>query len=63
MIDIAGIGHASQYMNQQVGPCVSRRPQGRFLVRTVHRIVRLEGGHAAPAKAGEFVAQLRWRQP
>ena len=58
VIDVAGLGHADDRMDQQVRLDVARRPERQLLVRAVHRVARLERDDLAPAELAETAAQL-----
>ena len=58
VIDVAGLGHADDRMNEEAGFDLLGGAEGKFDVRAVHRVAGLEGDDAAPAQAGELGAQL-----
>ncbi len=60
MVDVAGLGHADDGMDQKVGLRLSRRAEGQLLVRAVKRVAGLERNDAAPAKLAEAGAELVW---
>ena len=58
VIDVAGLGHADDGMDEEAGFDLFRGAEGELDVGAVHRVARLEGDDAAPALAGELGAQL-----
>ena len=58
VIHIAGLRHADDRVDQQVGLGFPGRAKGEFLVRAVHRVARLKRDHAPPAEFPEALAQL-----
>ena len=58
VIDVAGLRHADDGMDQQVRLDLLRRAERELLVRAVHRIARLERDDAAPAELLKAIAQL-----
>jgi hypothetical protein len=58
VIDIAGLGHADDRVDQQVRLHLARGAEGQFLMRPVQRVAGLEGHDLAPAELAEARAQL-----
>jgi hypothetical protein len=58
MVDVAGLRHADDGMNQQVCFDVLRSAKRELLVRPVHRVARLERDDAAPAELLESIAKF-----
>ena len=51
VIDVAGLGHADDGMDEEAGFDLLRGAEGELDVRAVHRVAGLEGDDAAPALA------------
>ena len=49
VVDVAGLGHADDRMDEEVGFDLLRGAEGELDVRAVHRVAGLEGDDAAPA--------------
>ena len=58
VVHIARLGHADHRVDQQVGLDQLGGAHGELQVGPVHGVARLEGGHPAPAAAGEALAQF-----
>jgi hypothetical protein len=58
VVDVAGLGHADDGVDQQVGLRLLRGAEGEFLMRAVKRVAGLEGHDAAPAELAEIGAEL-----
>ena len=58
VVDVAGLRHADDGMDQQVRFDVLRRAERELLVRAVHRIARLERHDPAPAELLKAIAKL-----
>ena len=58
VVDVAGLGHADDRLDQEVGLGGLGGAEGQLLVRAVHGIAGLERDHPAPAQLAEAVAQL-----
>jgi len=54
VIDVAGLGHADAWMNQQVRLGDLRSAERQFEVRAMHRVARLERHDALPAEFFEM---------
>ena len=58
VVDVAGLRHADDGVDQQVRLDVLRRAERELLVRAVHRVARLKRDDAAPAELLKAVAKL-----
>ena len=58
MVDVAGLGHADDRVDQQVGLRLAGGAEGQLLMRAVQRVAGLEGDDPAPAELAEEGAQL-----
>ena len=58
VIDVAGLRHADDGLNQQIRLDLFGRPERELLVRAVHRVARLERDDAAPAELLESLTKL-----
>ena len=58
VVDVAGLRHADDGMDQQVRLDVLRRAERELLVRAVHRIAGLERDDTAPAELLKAIAKL-----
>ena len=62
VIHVAGLGHAHDGMNQQIGFDLLGGAECQFHVRAMHRVACLEGDHFPPAHARKFCAHFGGRQ-
>ena len=58
VIDVAGLGHADDRMDEEAGFDLFGCAEGEFDMRAVHRIACLEGDDLAPALVGEVGAKF-----
>ena len=58
VIDVAGLGHADDRMDEEAGFDLFRGAESELDVRAVHRVAGLEGDDPAPALVGEVGAKL-----
>ena len=58
VVDVAGLGHADDGVDQQVRLRLVGGAEGQFLVRAVQRVAGLERHDLAPAELAEIGAQL-----
>ena len=58
VVDVAGLGHADDRVDQQVRLAACGGAEGQLLVGAVQRVAGLEGDDPAPAELAEAVAQL-----
>jgi hypothetical protein len=61
MIDVSGLRHPDDRLNEQPGARFFDRTMRELHVRPVHRIACLKGDNPLPAASGELATQLRRR--
>ena len=59
VVDVPGLGHAHDRVNEQVGFDLRRRSKRQFLMRPVHRVPGLERDHLRPSELGKLRPKLR----
>jgi hypothetical protein len=58
VVDVAGLRHADDGVDEEVRLRFLGRAEGQFLVRAVERVARLERHHPAPAELAEIGAEF-----